>query len=669
VSSFFARLKERKLVQWTLAYLAGAWVVLQVMDVAADPLGWPDSVQVGVFVLVAAGFFVTLTLAWYHGEKGRQRVTAVEVLAVAAILVVAVAALLWVDLTPDRPDQALTVGAASAAGRALELGAASSHDPRPSVAVLPFESRSQLTEDTIFTDGVHGQILGQISKIRSLRVISRTSVLEYRDSPKSMRDIGAELDAEYVMEGGVQRAGDRVLVSANLIRASADESVWTAEFEYGLVVDSIFAVQRDVARGVADALSAQLVAGDVAQIESRPTQDLDAWNAYVEGNLVGPTGNFARWRTQVDAFERATRLDPEFGLAWAGLTRAYAIGFSNGYWTDVPAIRAVLDRAERIAPTAPETRVARATVRYYVDRDLPGARDAFAAALADRPNDAYAWLFKGAVERRMDLWEEAARSFEQANAIEPRGDLTKGLLSSAYLMLGRIEEAEQMAAQRAAVSGNVVNLIDIALSLRGDTAAARSLAERSGAPVVVTTVDLSLPYLRRDFDAALDEWLENVPRSDLRTAVRLGWIAELADRTDRTDMARTYADSLMVLARPKVDGGGRDVAGYGFVSSLWLLNLSRAHFHLGDTARAVELAEQARDEYGPPEDHQDRRRIEFIVARVYFMAGEHQKALDILEAHLEAGVVLRGLLPLDVIYDPIRDHPRFQRLLEEYPAG
>ena len=113
----------------------------------------------------------------------------------------------------------------------------------------------------------------------------------------------------------------------------------------------------------------------------------------------------------------------------------------------------------------------------------------------------------------------------------------------------------------------------------------------------------------------------------------------------------------------------RSLAGYRFASSLRLLHLARAHFHLGDTARGVALAEQARDEYGPPEDHQDRRRIEYIVARVYFMVGEHEKALDILEAHLEAGDILQGILPLDVVYDPVRDHPRFKRLLELYPPG
>lgn len=669
MSSLIARLKKRKLVQWTLAYLAGAWVLLQVMDVVADPMGWPDSVQLVVFVLVGAGFFVTMTLAWHHGEKGRQRVTAGEVAAVAATLAVAGLALWWMDLTPAGLDRTTTTGTGPAGVPGIPGTGEADRDPRPSVAVLPFESRSQLPEDTFFTDGVHGQVLGHISKISSLRVISRTSVLEYRDSPRSIRDIGAELGAEYVMEGGVQRAGERVLISANLVRASADESVWSGEFEYGLVVDSIFAVQRDVARGVANALSVRLLQRDVEQIESRPTKNLHAWNAYVEGNLVGPTGDFARWKTQVDAFEKATLLDPEFGLAWAGLTQAYAVGFSNTYWTNVPAIRAALDRAEAIAPAAPETRVASATVRYYVDRDLPGARDAFAESLVDRPNDAYAWLLKGAIERRMDRWEDAARSFEQADAIDPRAELSKGFLSSSYLRLGRIEDAERMAAQRAALSGSAVNLIDIALSFRGDTAAARTLAEPSGVRVAVTTVGLSLPYLRRDFDAALDEWLADVPRSEQQAAQRLGWIAELAERTDRTEMARSYADSLLSLVRSENAGEGADMAGYRLLSSLWLLHLARAHLHLGDTATAVELAERARDEYGPPEDRQDRRRIEYILARVYLMVGEHEKALDILEAHLEEGAILQGLLPLDVVYDPVREHPRFQRLLERYPPG
>jgi serine/threonine-protein kinase len=657
MGDLLARLKERKVVQWSLAYLAGAWVVLQVMDVVADPLGWPDAVQVAVMILVAAGFFVTVALAWFHGEKGHQRVSVGELALVSAIVVLAVATLSWLDLSPS--------------GESIETpDVEAAADPRPSVAVLPFESRSRLDEDTFFTEGVHGQILGQVSKVRSLRVISRTSVLEFRDSSTSIRDIGAELGADYVMEGSVQRAGDRVLISANLIRASADESVWAGEFEYGLTVDSVFEVQREVARGVAEALSAELLPEDVQDLELRPTENLEAWDAYVAGTLVPLTSDHDRWRTQLDAFLEATRLDPAFGQAWAWLARTYAVGFSNNYWTDVPTARAALRQAEDLAPDAPETAVARAAVIYYLDRDYSRALPEFERALAERPNDDATWILKGALERRMDLWEDARESFLRADAIDPRAAGTKGWLSSANLRLGRIEEAERWAAQQTALSGSVSGAINIAILHRGDTVEARRLVEPSDEPVGVTSLNLSLPYLRRDFEAELDSYLTMVPRSPLQTANRLGWIAELADRTGRDEMARVYADSLLVVAQGMVDElSATDVAGYSFVPSLWLVNLGRAHFHRGDAERSLELSERALEQFRPLEDRQDYRRIEFILSRAYLMAGRHEAALDILERHLAVGDVLQGVLRLDAVYDPVRDHPRFVRLLEEYPLG
>jgi serine/threonine-protein kinase len=168
MSSFLQRLRERKLFQWALAYLAGAWLVLQAMEVTAEPFGWPLALQRGITILLVVGFFVALVLAWYHGEKGRQRVSGPELLMIAALL--AIAAVL---LTIVRPKEE----AATTSEPVLAVEGA-----KPAIAVLPFDNFSPNPDDAYFADGMHEEIITQLSRISGIKVISRTSVMQYREA-------------------------------------------------------------------------------------------------------------------------------------------------------------------------------------------------------------------------------------------------------------------------------------------------------------------------------------------------------------------------------------------------------------------------------------------------------------------------------------------------------
>jgi serine/threonine-protein kinase len=193
--SLLTRLKERKLVQWAVAYLAGAWVLLQVMDVVAEPWGLSSFLLRSIQVTLVAGLFVTLVLAWYHGEQGRQRVSGMELLILAAVLFTGGTLLALIQ--PSEDDQA------SLDPDVLEppLGL---DDDRPSVAALPFANRSGVEDDRYFTDGLHDEIITRLSTVSAMRVIARTSVEEYRETPKSVRVIGEELGVRYLLAGGVR---------------------------------------------------------------------------------------------------------------------------------------------------------------------------------------------------------------------------------------------------------------------------------------------------------------------------------------------------------------------------------------------------------------------------------------------------------------------------------
>jgi serine/threonine-protein kinase len=221
--SLLTRLKERKLVQWALAYLAGAWVLLEATGFVSDRFAWPEVIVRALTILAGVGFFVVLVLAWYHGEKGRQRVSGPELLMLAALFIVAGVALSFVGPNP---------ASVSEEENALPLPHAD--DDRPSVAALPFDNLSPDPDDAYFAAGVHEEILTHLARVAGLKVISRTSVLEYQDADKNLREIAGELGVNHILEGSVRRAGNRLRIAVQLIDALTDEHLWAGSYDRNL---------------------------------------------------------------------------------------------------------------------------------------------------------------------------------------------------------------------------------------------------------------------------------------------------------------------------------------------------------------------------------------------------------------------------------------------------
>ncbi|MFC1661666.1 hypothetical protein ACFL3S_09480, partial [Gemmatimonadota bacterium] len=245
---------------------------------------------------------------------GRQRVSGPELLMVAALLVIAGAVL-------------STLGSRDGPGRGASAGG--SDDGRPSIAVLPLENRSGLEEDGYFTDGIHDEILTHLSRVSGLSVRGRTSVMEYRDSPKNLRQIGEELNARYLMEGGVQRAGETVRINVQLVDAEADEHVFADTYDRELSVENLLAVQREVALRVASALETTLTAGEREQIETLPTTNLAAYDYYLRGQEYWRRPGNDNRRIAKESYREAIELDPEFALPYAALSLVYSLEFYN----------------------------------------------------------------------------------------------------------------------------------------------------------------------------------------------------------------------------------------------------------------------------------------------------------------------------------------------------
>jgi len=438
VPSLIENLTRRKVIQWAIAYVAGAWLLLEVLGFVAENFGWPTYLVRGATVLLGVGFLLTLVLAWYHGERGRQRATASELLLVFALVLLAGAAVIQVSRAPGPEEFAV--------GLALPLTV----DPH-SIAVLPFVARSEEGETaTVFAEGMHDDVVAQLAKVDSLKVISRTSVMKYRGTGKSIREIGTELGVATVLEGTVQRAGDRVRVNVQLIDARTDRHVWAETYDEELSAANIFAIQSDLARKIAGALEATLTPDVVARIESQPTESLEAFDLYGRGRYLmeGPRGFSREGLDEArQLFRAAIEADSSYAPAWASLARVHLVRWSQGHAPPeeaLPAARTAVERALELNPELSEGYSARGAL-LRAELDFEAAEAAYLKALELNPGSAEEHRRYSLLLNDLGRYEEAAREARHAVELDPLSTLNRQGLAAALLCArdwdGVIEES------------------------------------------------------------------------------------------------------------------------------------------------------------------------------------------------------------------------------------
>jgi TolB-like protein len=404
-----ASLRERKVVQWTLAYAAAAAALLQLVALVAAQFAWPEAIARSAIVLLACGLPVAAVIAWYHGDKGAQRVGGTE-LSILALLFAVGAALLW------RVNTQAVATPTRAAVPAVASGPAT-----PRIAVLPLDNLSPDPANAFFADGLHDELLTALARLRSLEVISRTTMLSYRDARPSMQALADELGASHLLEGTVRREGDTVRMNLQLIEIPADRHVWAQA--YTRRIDDSLALQGEVALAVADELNTRIASErrtDLAPSGSVDPRALDALlKARQVTELVDPDG-FGRRRQLLDA---AVAAAPDYGPARAERATHYA----NRAWfavdeagTAAQVARADLALAERLAPEDVATVLARIYVKYYVDRDFRGALVDADRATAKWPRIPELMAVRMRLLRRLGRFEEAEAIGEQVMALDPR---------------------------------------------------------------------------------------------------------------------------------------------------------------------------------------------------------------------------------------------------------
>jgi TolB-like protein/Tfp pilus assembly protein PilF len=686
--SFFTELKRRNVLRMAGLYLVGAWLLTQVASTLLPAFDVPSWALRGLIVTLALGFIPAVILSWVfeltpQGLKREDDVAHEQSIAPQTgrrmdrmIIVVLVLALGYFAFdkfafTPRR-EAALTASAVPNESKSV-INA-------KSIAVLPFENLSEEKANAFFTDGVQDEILTALSRIADLKVISRTSVMQYKSGvARNLRKIGEELGVAHVLEGSVQRAANKVRVNAQLLDARTDAHLWAQTYDRDLA--DVFAIQSEIAKAIADQLQAKLSPNEKKAIEQPPTKDLAAFDLYSRAKSLLLTAGFSAaaepdLRKAIELLDEAVKRDPSFFDAYCQL--AYAHGYFYGVRDHTPArlalAEAALQAATRLRPDAAETHLARAQYLYFGRRDYAGALAELEIARRALPNDPRLFELTGFILRRRGQQEEGLQNLERAVELDPRNVYTLQQIALSYQGLGR--HAEEIAA------------LDRALAIVPDNVETRAnrglwyLCWKADTRPLRETIDATLAQGPGAIASAADTWFfcalaERDPAAAERALVAVGdnpcWGEDaiilshsfgeglLARMTKDEARARTAFEAArapqekIVQAQPNY---GPALCVLGLIDAA----LGRKDLALNEGRRAIALMPVEKDVV-------NGSRVLQYFAITAAWAGDKEIALQHLEAGLRAPdpslMLSYGALKLFPVWDPLRGDPRFEKIVAE----
>ena len=669
--SFFSELRRRNVYKVAVAYAVVGWLVIQISSTVLPTFHAPEWVVQTLVVLVALGFPIALVLAWAFEAtpEGIKRTEVADAMPAepgrkkhAWIFVVIVGAALSVGLFFIGRYSGRNTASAARTETATGLSI-----PQKSIAVLPFDNLSDDKSNAYFAEGIQDEILTRLSKIASLKVISRSSTQKYKSSPDNLRDVGAQLGVANLLEGSVQKIANAVHVNVQLIRAATDEHLWAES--YNRKLDDVFGVEGEVATAIADQLNAKLSGTEQKAVTDKPTQNTAAYDAYLRGlSIEHNQYDYEAYQRAARAYVEAVELDPNFALAWARLAVLRSFLYSNAVDSNTntaAAVKEAVDRATALAPEAGESWIAQGAYRYRVLRDFAGAVTAYKQAQIRLPNNSYLLQNLAFVQRRLGLWSEAETTFKKALELDPRDvTLLHAMGGDFYNYLRRFDDAR--------------SVLDRALEIAPDSESARAskavvfqnqgrldeaAQELAKIPAnamddFVITARMNQAIYERQFDQAIslmEQKLTSVPAGqplDSMTEfalIQLGFCQQWTGRD--ADARRSFSRAIEAI-KPKPDAP----ALHGTSNFLAL-----AYAGLGEKAKALEQAQGSVKDYGT--DGVKKPLAEITLAQIQAHFGDDDAAIAALPHLLEAPAGLTTAnLKLDPFWDPLRKDPRFQKL-------
>jgi TolB-like protein/Flp pilus assembly protein TadD len=665
IYSFFYELRRRKVYRAAAAYAIAGWVIIQVVATVFPVLALPAWSLRAVVITVLAGFPLVLALAWaFELGPGGVRKT--------------------VDSPADPtgpPAFVLSrrnVIALVAVGAAISLlcgyfllsrSLASPLDK--SIAVLPFVNFSEDKDNEHFADGIHDDVLTSLARIEDLKVISRTSVMQYRAKAHNIRAIAQELGVSAVLEGSVRRSGNRVRLVVQLIDALNDRHIWAQEYDRDLT--DVFAIQSALAQEIANQLKAKLSTNEVNRIKERPTTNDEAYQLYLQAHAM-----YSRAEETLDTlqraellYEKATQLDPSFALAFARLAHVESWIY---YLFDprperLTKARNAATEAMRLQPGAPESHLAAGYVAYYGDRDYARALSEFEIARRGLPNDPSVFLAIASIERRQGRWKEATAHFEKATSLSPGDPIIVENLALTYEAVRDFPAAAKTFDRAVALVPNSFEAKSlrarVEMEWKGDLDMMKHLLaslppdfESFG---MVALARFNLCFFERKFAEALNVlWrspLENLHGQTSTPLPKSFLAAQVFRLIPDAEKAHAEYEHALSIAERALEESPQDSARHALIGLIYA-GLGRKEDAIREGNRALELLPESKDAMDAPV-------LVVSMARIYAITGEPEKAIDLLEHSLQtpAGLTVHEIR-LDPTWDVVREHPRFKALIQ-----
>ena len=556
---------------------------------------------------------------------------------------------------------------------ARALGALASI-PEKSIAVLPFENLSNDKENAYFADGVQDEILTGLSRVADLKVISRTSVMQYKAGPKrNLREIASALAVAHVLEGTVQRVGGQVRVSAQLIDARSDTHLWAEHYDRDIA--DVFAIESEVAGMIVAQLQAKISPSEKAAIEEKPTADLAAYDLYLRAKLLIEKAVFNEpkdlmLREAIRLLEEAVARDPSFVLAYYQLAHAhdqmYLLGFDHTQ-DRLDLANAAIQSVTRLRPDSGEAHLALAKHLYWGYRDYDRARQALAAARRALPNDPLPFLLTGYIDRREGRWDKATHNMERAVELDPQNFFTLQQIAFTYTALRRYADA-------AAILDRAVALAPKDVSVRVQRAGV-DLEWRADTKPLDSTIQAIITNEPAAIKLVVDQWLVlAIWERDSSAAGRALSLVDANGCHSEMPFPRAWCEGRVALLRGEVASARdaftrarKEIEGLvnqqsGYAQALCALGMIDAV--LGNKEDAIREGRRAVELLPVTKDSIDGAQLVQYLAVIYAWVGQKDLAFEQLRiASSIPGYLSYGSLQLDPLWDPLRGDPNFEKIV------
>jgi len=688
--SLIKELKRRNVFKVAIAYAVTTWILLQLTDVVTPILELPDWAPKLILLMLVIGFVPALIIAWAFEltpegiklEKDVQRersVTKKTGRKLNYIIIVSLGLSLGFFVWESRFKQKTEEAELAKLAPPVEEPVVETVEPEidlseldideNSIAVLPFANRSADDNDIYFTDGIHDDLLTQLSKIDAFSVISRTSVMEYRDTAKNLKQIARELNVANIMEGSVQRSGDRVRINVQLIDAATDEHLWAEIYDRELTANNLFDIQSEIARAIAGALRAKLTESELATVSAAPTDNVAAYDFYLQARRFATSETYGDYQTAIDLFKESLALDPGFKYAWIELARAHMASYwlYGGDTKNRDLALEAIEKARGIDADFAELYLAEGIYWYWGFLDYERALYKLNKAIEMMPGNDNAYMWNGYVSRRAGLWDQAVDSMQRSLKLDPRVHFTWHEYALTLMYLHRYEEAKQAIAKAREIKpdsfwGKTSEAL-LALQARGDaqTAVQLTIGAQRGDVYDFLEAYMVVNFLARRYEEAL-ETARGLPgemeiQRNLIT-LREDWSAQTLHFMGRTEEAGQAAAAALFRLKGLHAELGED----------YRLDLAEARIRAlqGGAPDEIRTLVQKSDASAPADELAAfERRLAY--ARIYAIAGMAPDAMEMLEPLFQPPSDTSVYkVDLDPAFDAIRDDPAFVAMMDRH---